>query len=160
MSNNKRQIFVLSGCVQGVGFRPFVFRLAEQYGLFGHIRNTSRGVSIDVQGEIQALNNFQRDLTEKKPMRAWISKMEQMDSPLHEADHFAIIPSDPNTKTELALLPDTAICAECLQELCNPQDRRYRFPFLHCMSCGPRFSIFLRMPFDRENTTMVDFPIE
>jgi len=159
MSNKKRRLFLLSGCVQGVGFRPFVFRLAKQYELAGHIRNTSRGVSIDVQGEIQTLNDFQRDLTEKKPARAEITEMMQRDAPLCEASDFAILSSEQSVETELALLPDTAICAECLQELYDPQDRRYLYPFLHCMSCGPRFSLFLQMPFDRKNTTMVDFPM-
>lgn len=157
--SNKRLLITLSGCVQGVGFRPFVYRLAREHALVGHIRNTSSGVTIDVQGAAQALADFQRDLAEKKPVRASISEMKVEEALLGEAKSFEISSSDHHAKTQLALLPDTAICAECLQELYDPANRRHRYPFLHCMSCGPRFSLFVRMPFDRANTTMIDFPM-
>lgn len=159
MSNNKRLIITLLGCVQGVGFRPFVYRLARQNKLAGHIRNTESGVYIDVQGGISSLKEFQKDLIEKKPPRASIYEMHVQERPLSEGIDFEILSSGESEKTELALLPDTAICSECLEELKNPNNRRYRYPFIHCMTCGPRFSLFLRMPFDRENTTMRDFPM-
>ena len=160
MSNKQRLLITLTGCVQGVGFRPFVYRLAQEHGLAGNIKNTSRGVDIDVEGKIEALAHFQRDLAEKKPVRASISeiKVEQAQK-LSGAKSFEISCSGHHAKTELALLPDTAICPECLQEFYDPHNRRYRYPFVHCMSCGPRFSLFVRMPFDRENTTMIDFPM-
>ena len=159
MSNKKRLIITLSGCVQGVGFRPFVYHLARQHGLVGHVKNTSIGINIDVQGETCALADFQRNLAEKKPNRAWISEMKVEEDALCNAECFEIIPSVSQEKTDLALLPDTAICSDCLQELFDPKNRRHRYPFLHCMTCGPRFSLFLRMPFDRQNTTMIDFPM-
>lgn len=159
MSNKKRRLLTLFGCVQGVGFRPFVFRLAKEHCLVGTICNTTRGVSIDVQGESEAIDKFERDLVEKKPEKASISELQRLDAPLGEAAFFAIAPSEEGSKPELALLPDTAICKECLEELFDPNNRRYRYPFLHCMSCGPRFSLFERMPFDRKNTTMADFPL-
>ena len=160
MSNRKkRRLLTLSGCVQGVGFRPFVFRLAEEYRLVGQICNTNQGVLIDVQGDALAVEAFERDLIEKKPERAHLFEYRGTDAPLGGSKGFSIVPSQEGGAVELALLPDTAMCAACLKELFDPKDRRFRYPFLHCMGCGPRFSLFLRMPFDRKNTTMVDFPM-
>ncbi|MCX6989694.1 MAG: carbamoyltransferase HypF [Chlamydiae bacterium] len=153
----KRLLITISGSVQGVGFRPFVYRLANQHRLSGHIRNTNMGVDIDVQGDIVELVNFQNNLVATKPTRAVISEITIVDAPLHECKSFEIATSKSQSDTTLALLPDSAICQLCLQELSDPRSRRYRYPFLHCMTCGPRFSLFLRMPFDRENTTMTDF---
>ena len=155
--NNKRFLITIFGCVQGVGFRPFVYRLARQHRLIGHIKNTNGGVDIDVQGDIKALADFQKDLVTEKPERALISEVTVVEAALHEAKSFEIKMSESTSDTTLALLPDSSICQKCLQELSDPNNRRYRYPFLHCMTCGPRFSLFLRMPFDRENTTMADF---
>lgn len=157
MSLTKRWFIQVQGSVQGVGFRPFVFRLANQYQLVGTIRNTSQGVDIDVQGEAQSLIDFQKDIVAKKPERAVILEIRIQDLELHDATQLEIVSSESGSETTLALLPDTAICPLCMQELMDPNNRRYRYPFLHCMTCGPRFSIFLRMPFDRAHTTMVDF---
>ncbi len=154
---SQRLVIQISGCVQGVGFRPFVYRLAKHYKLSGHIKNTSSGLHIDVQGALENLSAFQCDLVDRAPIGAVISEMSIDQVPLTSYSDFAIVDSECKDSTELALLPDTAMCKECLSELFDPQNRRYRYPFLHCMSCGPRFSLFLRMPFDRANTAMVDF---
>ncbi|MBS3905059.1 MAG: carbamoyltransferase HypF [Simkania sp.] len=156
---SKRLIISIFGCVQGVGFRPFVYRLAKQYPLAGHIRNTNMGVDIDVQGNVHALADFQYRLLKEKPERASISAIQIAEASLHGATHFEIEASKSSSDTTLALLPDSAMCFECLQELSDPKNRRYHYPFLHCMTCGPRFSLFLRMPFDRGNTTMTEFPM-
>lgn len=155
----KRVLISISGCVQGVGFRPFAYRLAHRHGLAGHIKNTQSGVFIDVQGSAEALKSFLHDLRATLPPLAAIYEMAAEDAPLHEAASFDIRSSGSDSETTLPLLPDTAICQECLRELLDPRSRRYIYPFIHCVACGPRFSLFLRMPFDRENTTMTDFPM-
>lgn len=160
MSRNepqKRFQISISGCVQGVGFRPFVYRLAHQHLLVGSVANTNRGVEIDVQGAESALDRFQRDLLTLKPKPAIIVDVVNLPLPLCEATTFEIRASDSSADTTLALLPDTGLCTHCFQELFDPCNRRYLYPFLHCTSCGPRFSLFERMPFDRSTTSMADF---
>lgn len=153
----ERLIVTILGCVQGVGFRPFVYRLAHHYKLNGGISNTTSGVMIDIQGEEKALAHFQEDLLHAKPKGATISQITVVKASLHETSCFEIKTSLCETDTALALLPDTAICQQCQQELLDPHNRRFHYPFLHCIACGPRFSLFLSMPFDRGNTTMTDF---
>ncbi len=153
----QRILISITGCVQGVGFRPFVYRLAQAHHLVGHILNNGQGVMIDVQGAKASLEDFQKDILAKKPPQAAISEIAHAQAPLHAATQFEIKMSDPMAEAELPLLPDTAICQQCLQELLDPHNRRYQYPFLHCVACGPRFSIFWQMPFDRVNTSMADF---
>lgn len=153
----ERLIIHIFGCVQGVGFRPFVYRLARRRHLAGSIRNTTSGVMIDVQGEENALAHFQKELVSDKPSGAVISEIASERTCLHEAHSFEIEASRSETDTALALLPDTAMCASCLQELFDSHNRRFRYPFIHCIACGPRFSLFTGMPFDRANTSMADF---
>lgn len=152
-----RVLINISGSVQGVGFRPFIFRLAQDHQLVGSISNTCNGVKIDVQGSREAIANFQNAIVEQKPERARISELACDQVPLGSATAFQIAPSESGSDKSLALLPDTAMCPACLKELFDPHNRRYQYPFLHCISCGPRFSLFLRMPFDRGNTTMTEF---
>jgi hydrogenase maturation protein HypF len=157
MTLPKRFHINILGCVQGVGFRPFIYRLAHQYHLLGTIKNTNSGVFIDIQGEDHHLSSFQSALISEKPTGAIISEIRLHEMPLHPFDDFKILDSDASSSADLPLMPDTAICQACLHELFNPSNRRYRYPFVHCVSCGPRFSLFLRMPFDRNNTSMKDF---
>lgn len=157
MSQTKQEIITILGSVQGVGFRPFVYRLAHHHRIVGSIRNTSRGVEIEAQGSVDALDTFKRDIAREKPERASISKMSASEVPLSPHTRFVIEESEEQGETTLALLPDTAMCSACLEELFDPTNRRYRYPFLHCMGCGPRFSLFCQMPFDRRHTTMTDF---
>ncbi len=154
---HKRLQINVSGCVQGVGFRPFVYRLAQQHNLVGSVLNTGRGVSIDVQGDGEVLKAFQRDLQTLKPKQAQIARIVVEELSLHQASGFEINKSQTSSDTTLALMPDTALCSTCLEELFDPQNRRFAYPFLHCAHCGPRFSLFEKMPFDRLNTAMRDF---
>jgi len=155
----RRIKIIISGRVQGVGFRPFVYRSAHSYSLTGHVRNTPTGVIIEVQGERQVIDCFLTDLQRKKPENANIRTCEISEIPLAKNEGFQIKSSIQSSDTALALLPDTAVCKTCLQELFDPNDRRYLYPFLHCTVCGPRFSLFTGMPFDRERTTMNAFPM-
>jgi hydrogenase maturation protein HypF len=155
----KRLHLIVHGCVQGVGFRPFVFRLATHYRLRGHICNTTRGVEIDIQGEDASLAAFKSDLVTQKPERASISRVDEEALPLHAAPSFTIAHSEVCSEVAFPLLPDTAICADCLREFSDPGNRRYHYPFIHCTACGPRFSLLNRLPFDRTSTTMTDFPL-
>lgn len=147
----------IHGSVQGVGFRPFIYRLAHQHHLVGCISNTCTGVKIDVQGDRESISKFQGDIIRHKPERATIRELIETGAPLSDFTTFSIAASENASDKALALLPDTAMCSECLSELFDPNNRRYRYPFLHCISCGPRFSLFLQMPFDRHHTTMTEF---
>ncbi len=153
----ERVTITIQGCVQGVGFRPFIYRLAKKHQLVGHICNTAAGVKIDVQGIQDAISKFQNDIVHQKPEGASILEFSVVKAPLCDVCSFQIISSETDAEKSLALLPDTAMCVQCLQELNDPKNRRYQYPFLHCISCGPRFSLFHRMPFDRGNTTMAEF---
>lgn len=156
-SSLSRVLITICGCVQGVGFRPFIYRLAHEHKLVGHISNTCNGVKIDVQGTKDAISKFQHDIVHQKPERATIAEFSVHQLPRCNYTSFQIATSESNSDKALALLPDTAMCKECLQELFDPKNRRYQYPFLHCISCGPRFSLFLSMPFDRVRTTMTEF---
>lgn len=155
--SRQRFEILIEGCVQGVGFRPFIFRLAHRHGLAGFVSNTLEGVRIEIEGSRDSLSLFHQELILNKPLRSSILKIETNEMPLKMDASFAIIADSSRSDTSLALLPDSAVCQECLQELFDPCNRRYRYPFLHCISCGPRFSLFLSMPFDRERTAMRDF---
>ncbi|MBS0629467.1 MAG: carbamoyltransferase HypF [Verrucomicrobia bacterium] len=157
LPTEQRIQIAIHGTVQGVGFRPFVYRLAHQYQLMGSISNTGTGVKIDVQGSSDKISQFQRAVIEQKPARAVIAEVVVDDMPPTTFNSFIIEPSDSHSDKALALLPDTAICQQCLEELFDPQNRRYLYPFLHCISCGPRFSLFRQMPFDRDHTSMNEF---
>lgn len=152
-----RVLITISGCVQGIGFRPFIYRLAQAHDLAGHISNTCSGVQIEVQGTQEAIATFQQAIVQQKPERAAITEFIVHQLPLCHYASFQIAASAFDSDKALALLPDTAICQECLQELFDPKNRRHQYPFLHCISCGPRFSLFSSMPFDRSRTTMAEF---
>lgn len=152
-----RVLITIRGCVQGVGFRPFIYRLAHAHQLVGSISNTCTGVAIDVQGAADTVSKFQHAIARQKPERAAIAELIVQPAPLSNASAFAIMPSESGADKALALLPDTAMCPACQAELFDPSNRRYHYPFLHCIACGPRFSLFLRMPFDRDHTTMRHF---
>jgi hydrogenase maturation protein HypF len=152
----------VTGIVQGVGFRPFVYRVAVQNGLAGYVRNRGdAGVEILIEGEEKSIQSFLRDLKEKKPPLAQIHDI--ITTKLtgeNERSKFAIIKS--SEKAELSgsvIPPDIAICDDCLRELRDPKDPRHEYFFITCTNCGPRFTIIERLPYDRENTTMRDFPM-
>ncbi len=147
-----------SGIVQGVGFRPFVYGLATNLKLKGWVRNSSSGVDIELCGADDALETFMFELTNHPPKLARIDNItsyEILDSNLQD---FKIIESKPETGNFLPISPDVAICEDCARELLDPTDRRYRYPFINCTNCGPRFTIIHDIPYDRPNTTMSSFP--
>ncbi len=144
------------GAVQGVGFRPFVYRLATGLRLTGWVSNTSQGVTIEAEGDKARLEEFLLRLEQEKPPRSSIQSLEFsfLDRVGYAA--FEIRESTSGQKTAL-VMPDIATCPDCLSEIFDPQDRRYRYPFTNCTNCGPRFSILEALPYDRPNTTMRGF---
>ncbi|RMH04690.1 MAG: carbamoyltransferase HypF, partial [Aquificota bacterium] len=147
----------LRGAVQGVGFRPFVFRLATELGLKGWVINDTLGVRIEVEGEEGALHSFLLRLNLEKPPLAHIYSQEVEYLADVGYTTFEIRRSKEEGKKEVLILPDIATCEECLRELFDPKDRRYLYPFINCTNCGPRFSIIEKLPYDRVNTTMKAF---
>ena len=152
----KRQRLLIEGIVQGVGFRPFVHRQAARLGLSGWARNTAAGLELELEGPAEALDEFLRTLRTAPPPLAVIEGVEVLDlSPTGETG-FAILPSRAGAAATL-VSPDLAPCEACLAEMNEPHGRRYRYPFINCTDCGPRFSIIRRLPYDRPATTMAGF---
>lgn len=150
----------IHGIVQGVGFRPFVHRLVGEYGLTGTIRNTSSGVELELEGERATLEAFVRALPERAPVLAVIEKIEtNYGGALRGYEGFQILASLREEKRNTLLSPDIGLCADCLRELRDPKDRRYRYPFINCTNCGPRFTIIKDVPYDRPLTSMGRFPM-
>jgi hydrogenase maturation protein HypF len=148
---------VIHGAVQGVGFRPFVYRLATELHLKGWVLNSAQGVFIEVEGTKEELEEFLRRLPRERPPRAFIQSLEH--SWLDPVGYrvFEIRHSDESGQKSAFILPDIATCSDCLREIFDPHDRRYRYPFTNCTNCGPRFSIIEALPYDRPNTTMKHF---
>ncbi|MBI4397343.1 MAG: carbamoyltransferase HypF [Elusimicrobia bacterium] len=145
------------GAVQGVGFRPFVFRLATGLGLSGWVKNTPSGVLIEAEGPPEKLESFLKGLHGEKPPSAVLQDCRSHLIPCQGSTEFEILASEPSGARTARVLPDIASCDECLQEVFDPSDRRYRYPFTNCTRCGPRFSIIEALPYDRANTTMKIF---
>jgi hydrogenase maturation protein HypF len=144
---------VVRGIVQGVGFRPFVYRLAREHGLGGWVLNSTQGVVIEVEGESQRLEGFLGQLQAEPPPQAVIEKVETSLLPPVGYSSFVIEASREGSEFVL-ISPDICICADCLRELRDPHDPRYRYPFINCTNCGPRFTIISDIPYDRPKTTM------
>jgi len=159
-----RRSIVVRGVVQGVGFRPFVYRAARRHGLGGWVRNTSDGVEIEVEGPATAVALFEAALRNEAPPLSAIDSIAVVDLPLdgHGSEGRAAQPFEIRQSVQLpgTLQPvsaDLATCGDCLHELFDPEDRRYRYPFINCTNCGPRFTIIEDMPYDRSMTTMKRF---
>ncbi|MCW3976768.1 MAG: acylphosphatase, partial [Candidatus Bathyarchaeota archaeon] len=148
------------GIVQGVGFRPFIYRIAAKNRLVGYVRNRGDAhVEIVVEGKRRDVKNFLQDLVEKKPPLAYIHKVttEYMKEE-KKFKTFRIMKSSEEVELSgSAIPPDIAICDECLNELRNPKDHRYNYFFITCTNCGPRYTVTNRLPYDRQNTTMHEF---
>jgi hydrogenase maturation protein HypF len=149
----------ITGIVQGVGFRPFVYNQAVQLKLTGWVCNTSAGVDIEVNGEANEINRFISALKTEAPPLALIDSIDVLQIPVNEWDHFEIIESKPVAEAFQPISPDISICPDCLKELFDPSDRRFRYPFINCTNCGPRLTIIDDIPYDRPNTTMRDFTL-
>lgn len=147
------------GRVQGVGFRPAVWRHARALGLSGTVRNTAREVIIEIGGPAARVAEFERTLAAHLPPQARIESLAGADIPPRGLGTFEIAPSEPGAEAEPTISPDLAVCADCLRELRDPRDRRHGYPFLACTQCGPRYSVVESMPYDREHTTLRHFPL-
>jgi hydrogenase maturation protein HypF len=154
----RRQIEV-SGIVQGVGFRPYVYRLATGHQLRGTIRNTSAGVTIEIQGSEETVQDFVDHLPTDAPPLARITSLAVHDLPCKGDQDFRIVHSHEGEEVRTLISPDIATCRDCLRELFDRNNRRYRYPFINCTNCGPRFTIVGNIPYDRPNTSMAVFPM-
>jgi len=152
-----RRSVVVRGVVQGVGFRPFVYRLAHEEGLAGFIGNDTDGVTIEVEGEAERLDAFVERLQAEMPPLARVDAVALRELPTLGETGFHIVASEVLGQVSTGIPADAATCAECLRELLDPNDRRYRYPFLNCTNCGPRYTITRRIPYDRPQTSMARF---
>ncbi len=150
---------IVRGIVQGVGFRPFVHRLAEEMGLNGYVRNLGDRVEIVVDVDEGTLKEFIRRLREEAPPLARVTEVEVKRYEGDVPEGFEIRESGSTEEIEPQMPPDAPVCEDCLREMFDPSDRRYLYPFTGCTNCGPRFTIIEGFPYDRENTTMADFPL-
>ncbi len=151
--------FTIKGIVQGVGFRPHVYRLAVGLGLKGWVLNSSSGVFIEVEGLTSRVDEFIRTLLEQPPPLAVIRSCQEEELPIQNFADFVILESVKQETREVMVSPDIAICGDCRREVLDPGDRRYRYPFINCTNCGPRFTIIKDVPYDRAKTTMAEFPM-
>jgi hydrogenase maturation protein HypF len=147
----------ITGIVQGVGFRPFVYELAKKLDLKGWVRNTSAGVDIELDGTQDVLDEIVRALNEDAPPLARIDSIEANRCPPNGFTTFEIVHSEPIPGAFIPISPDVSICEDCLDEMLDPADRRYLYPFINCTNCGPRFTIINDIPYDRPKTTMAPF---
>ncbi|MDE2580299.1 MAG: carbamoyltransferase HypF [Rhodospirillales bacterium] len=149
----------ITGAVQGVGFRPFVARLAQQAGLAGFVRNTGGGVLIEAEGPSSALARFLDRLATEPPRHAVITGREVSRQPPCGERDFTVAPSAAGDPCSATVMADLATCADCLREASDPTDRRFRYPFTTCTQCGPRYSVIEALPYDRARTTLRRFPL-
>jgi hydrogenase maturation protein HypF len=147
----------ISGIVQGVGFRPFVYSLATDLALKGWVKNTSAGVEIEVDGSSSRVDSFIAGLREKAPPLSQIDEFLWQEVPINGYTSFEILHSESIPESFQPISPDVSICPDCLRELFDPTDRRYLYPFINCTNCGPRFTIIEDIPYDRPKTTMAGF---
>jgi hydrogenase maturation protein HypF len=157
VSSSKRAVISIRGVVQGVGFRPFIYRLATHYHLHGWVRNTSGTVEIEVEGPEADLRRFLEDLKTQSPSAASIEQVDVSFSMPHGYPDFRIHESERREGDYQLVSPDIGTCADCRKEIFDPADRRYRYPFTNCTNCGPRFTIIEDIPYDRLRTTMREF---
>jgi len=154
-----RRGVVVCGVVQGVGFRPFVYKLAHEEGLAGFIGNDTDGVTIEVEGPGQRVEAFLARLRTEAPPLARIDRVYVRELASKGDKGFRIVASEVLGRVSTGIPADAATCPDCLRELLDPSDRRYRYPFLNCTNCGPRFTITRRIPYDRSQTSMARFPM-
>jgi hydrogenase maturation protein HypF len=147
----------IRGIVQGVGFRPFVHRLATEFGLKGYVLNDTEGVLVHIEGSDDAISALIDNIEKRAPKPSHINEIQISDKPDTGAEGFVIVASEHREGEVTAISPDLATCEDCLRELFDPSDRRYFYPFINCTLCGPRYSIIRELPYDRPNTSMATF---
>ncbi|HEV7713254.1 MAG TPA: HypC/HybG/HupF family hydrogenase formation chaperone, partial [Asanoa sp.] len=152
-----RRRYAVTGVVQGVGFRPFVYATATALALSGRVSNTAAGVTVEVEGAPDALDTFGRRLRTDAPPLAVVENVAESIMDVEGGTGFTIDSSGPAGRARTLASPDVATCADCRAELRDPADRRYRHPFITCTNCGPRFTIITALPYDRATTTMAGF---
>jgi hydrogenase maturation protein HypF len=157
MTGIRRVHIAVRGAVQGVGFRPFLYRLATELRLTGWVSNSSQGVIAEVEGEGPAVEQFLLRVEQEKPPRSFIQSLEYLFLDPLGFPSFEIRASDAQGERSALVLPDIATCPECLADINDPSNRRYRYPFTNCTNCGPRFTIIHTLPYDRPNTAMREF---
>jgi hydrogenase maturation protein HypF len=148
------------GVVQGVGFRPYVYRLARANDLAGWVLNGDQGVEIHLEGAEQDMETFVREMQKNPPSASIISEVEVNPTTYQDLQEFTIRESHHAGRPTVHLSPDLPICEDCLKECLNPSDPRYRYPYINCTNCGPRYSVILSLPYDRDNTTMREWPMD
>lgn len=153
------RLIIINGIVQGVGFRPAVYRYAQEAALCGDVRNSTRGVIIRVFGAAPRIDQFIQNLTQHLPAMARVDSIEQQTIPWRTADGFSIIESEDSGSSFLPVSPDLATCSACRAEILDPSNRRCQYPFTNCTHCGPRFTILNTIPYDRKNTSMSGFKL-
>jgi hydrogenase maturation protein HypF len=156
-SSAQRLRITLRGAVQGVGFRPFIYRLATEMSLTGWVLNSSSGLVVEVEGPPEQLTSFEQRVQRERPKASVINVHESASIPVEGSTCFEIHASDADTGKSVNVLPDLATCEDCRNELLDPANRRFQYPFTNCTNCGPRYTIVLDIPYDRPNTSMKDF---
>lgn len=146
---------IVTGRVQGVGFRPFVFHLADKYKLKGTVQNNMDGVRIHVEGTDRSLLKMVEELKDSPPRLSRIDEVRIEEIPIKGFSDFSIIPSERSGKSSLVIPIDSAVCDECLAEMRDPDNFRYRYPFINCTQCGPRYTIIDQLPYDRPDRKSV-----
>ncbi|MGZ4789510.1 MAG: carbamoyltransferase HypF [Terriglobales bacterium] len=153
----QRLRITLRGAVQGVGFRPFVYRLATEMALTGWVLNSSSGLVVEVEGLSDQLSLFEKRIESERPKASVVTVHESAWITAEGSTRFEIVASDHDSGKSVNVLPDLATCADCRAELFDPANRRFRYPFTNCTNCGPRYTIVVDIPYDRPNTTMREF---
>lgn len=159
MNGTSARALLVRGVVQGVGFRPFVFRLARQLGVCGWARNEEHGVELHIEGPDDALDAFVRDLQSLAPAAAVLSSVDVRPAEVIGTPEFLILESRRDSRPTARISPDLATCDACLKELFDPLNERYAYPYINCTNCGPRYSIILGLPYDRPQTTMKEWTL-
>ena len=154
---SERRRLLVEGAVQGVGFRPFIYRLASEVGVKGWVRNSAQGVLIEAEAPRARLDTFQAQIEAQRPPHSIIQHITVESIPATGESVFQICESSTLGDRSTIILPDLATCPDCLREIFNHENRRYRYPFTNCTHCGPRYSIIEHLPYDRPNTTMHTF---
>ncbi|MFO7752205.1 MAG: carbamoyltransferase HypF [Desulfobacteraceae bacterium] len=149
----------ISGIVQGVGFRPFLFQLAHRHSIAGEVSNTPSGVMVFIEGDAAQVEAFVRDIPERAPKLASITDISVRNTEPEGFKSFKIAGSRQGASKSTLISPDVSVCAECLEEMNDPGNRRYQYPFINCTNCGPRFTIIEDIPYDRPKTSMKHFPM-